>query len=202
VPIQYPTIFWTLLNDDCQKEVTALIASSSYMYHHSGCESEARLNSNDSINVLTININTSSDISALCALEYDCKNLLWELKASLHMTAISVPPSQWGETRVFVTYCNCSEQFLGQLVWWEFPLHEFWSRYIQGYAEDHFGHMYLTLSWYIEWFIETMGKFPSSKAKKILQGHRDRINTINGHDWKAPTATQWDLETPINDEDV
>jgi len=38
--------------------------------------------------------------------------------------------------------------------------------------------------------------------KKILAIHRDSIDAINGHDWEAPAATRWDLETVINVVDI
>jgi len=71
------------------------------------------------------------------------QNLMRELKAWFHMMAIYIPLPRWGDSWVFVTCSNCSEAFLAQLSWWQFPPCGIWSRYMQEYAEHHFGPTYL-----------------------------------------------------------
>ena len=61
----YANCIPTISNDDHQKLIACPLSQSIYWYHHSDCKTEVRLNSIDSVNVLTINLDSKKDISAL-----------------------------------------------------------------------------------------------------------------------------------------
>ena len=72
----YASSCQTLSNDDCEQLVPRLISPCIYWDHHSDNDCEVGLNSIDSMNVLTTNLDTEKDVSALFTIGHDRMNLL------------------------------------------------------------------------------------------------------------------------------
>jgi len=76
---QYDTSFQILWNSNHQMLVTRLITPWSYWYHHSDCKSQVRLNTINSINFETINVDIKKELYTWFTIGHDGKNCFPEL---------------------------------------------------------------------------------------------------------------------------